>query len=209
VTITASYAGLSHAATLSVRVISPSALGLSPTSVVGGTGSTGTVTLNYAAPAGGYTVTLASSRTTAATVPASVFVPAGATVATFPITSYPVAANTSSSISASGGGVTRSATLTVTAPVASGLTLNPASITSGGTSVGTVTLNGPAASGGRTVALTSSNTGVATVPASVVVPAGSTTVTFNVTARTVTTSTTVTISAVAGATVTAALTVNP
>jgi hypothetical protein len=211
VTIAATHAGITASANLSVRVISPSALSLSPNNVVGGAPLTGTVTLNYAAPAGGYVVTLASSRPAVATVPASVTVPAGSTSTTFPIASYPVAANTSSSISASGGGVTRSATLTVTAaPAARSLTLDPTAITSGTTSTATVTLNGAAPSAGTTVTLTSSNTAAATVPASVVVPEGATTATFTVTAGTVTASTAVTISAAAGGrTATATLTVNP
>jgi hypothetical protein len=211
VTTTATHAGINASANLSVRVISPSALSLSPNNLVGGVPSTGTVTLNYAAPAGGYTVTLVSSRTSVATVPPSVTVPAGSRTATFSITTYPVAANTSSSISASGGGVTRSATLTVTVgPAVVSLTLNPTAITSGTTSTATVTLSGAAPSGGTTVTLTSNSTAAATVPASVVVPAGATSTTFTVTAGTVTASTAVTISAAAGGrTATAALTVNP
>src|SRR5256885_653236 len=59
---------------------------VSPTDVVGGDPSTGTVTLTGAAPSGGFTVSLRSDNTTAATVPASVTVPAGAASARFPIT---------------------------------------------------------------------------------------------------------------------------
>jgi hypothetical protein len=60
------------------------------------------------------------------------------------------------------------------------------------------------------VALSSSNTGAATVPASVTVPAGATSVKFTVTSRAVTASTAVTVSAAYQAvTRTASLTVNP
>ena len=59
---------------------------MNPTAVTGGVGSTGTVTLSSAAPAGGAVVTLASSNTNAATVPASVTVAADATTKTFAIT---------------------------------------------------------------------------------------------------------------------------
>ena len=44
------------------------------------------MTLSAAAPAGGAVVTLASNNTNAATVPASVTVPANATTITFAIT---------------------------------------------------------------------------------------------------------------------------
>src|SRR5205814_3793127 len=74
VTITATYNGVAKTATLTVN---PTAAGLvgvtvNPTAVTGGTGSTGTVTLGAAAPAGGAIVTLASNNLNAATVPATV-----------------------------------------------------------------------------------------------------------------------------------------
>jgi hypothetical protein len=61
-------------------------LALSPTTVTAPAPSTGTVTLSGAAPAGGLSVTLTSSDTRKATVPATVLVPAGATSKTFTVT---------------------------------------------------------------------------------------------------------------------------
>jgi len=74
------------------------------------------VTLSAAAPAGGAVVTLSSSNPAAANVPpvGSVTVPAGATNATFTVTTVSVTASTSATISASFGGATRTAVLTVT-----------------------------------------------------------------------------------------------
>ena len=95
-----------------------SSLSLSPTGVTGGNSSTGTVTLTSAAPAGGASVALSSSNTAAATVPASVTVPAGSTSATFTVSTSSVSSNTSSTISASYGGVSRTAILAVNAPAA-------------------------------------------------------------------------------------------
>ncbi|HEV3469705.1 MAG TPA: hypothetical protein VG148_10320 [Pyrinomonadaceae bacterium] len=92
-----------------------SALSLNPTGVTGGNSSQGTVTLTGAAPSGGAVVTLTSSNTAAATVPASVTVAAGSTAATFTVTTKSVSASTSVTISAAYGGVTRSATLSVAA----------------------------------------------------------------------------------------------
>ncbi len=91
-----------------------SSLTLSPTSVKSGVSSTGTVTLSGAAPTGGAVVTLSSSNTTVATVPASVTVKAGATTATFTVSTKRVRNNTSLTISATYQGVTKTATLTVT-----------------------------------------------------------------------------------------------
>lgn len=91
-----------------------STLTLSPASVTGGNASQGTVTLSAPAPAGGALVSLSSSNTAAATVPASVNVPAGATSAGFTVTTRAVAATTAVTVSATYGGVTRTASLGVT-----------------------------------------------------------------------------------------------
>jgi hypothetical protein len=90
---------------------------LTPTTVAGGASSAGRVTLDRNAPAGGSVVTLRSSST-AATVPASVSVAAGARSATFSATTRAVTANTTARISGSLGGVTRSVTLNVNAGAA-------------------------------------------------------------------------------------------
>ena len=119
VTITASAGGMTRTTTLTVTPPPPpaslSAVSLNPTSVVGGTSSQGTVTLTSAAPAGGLTVTL-SSNNTAATVPGSVTVAAGATTASFTATTTAVGASTPVTITATNAGVTRTASLTVTPP---------------------------------------------------------------------------------------------
>src|SRR2546426_4109008 len=60
-----------------------SSLGVNPMTVTGGSNSTGTATLDGPAPAGGAQVTLSSDNTAAATVPASVTVPAGGPNAPF------------------------------------------------------------------------------------------------------------------------------
>ncbi len=89
-----------------------SALSLSPTSVAGGSASTGTVTLSAPAPSGGAVVSL-TDNSAATAVPASVTVPAGASSANFTVTTTSVTASTSATVSAVFGGVTRTAALTV------------------------------------------------------------------------------------------------
>jgi hypothetical protein len=121
VTITASYNGGSRTGTLTVTPAgapppAPTLQGLfvSPESVAGGSGSQGVVTFSGAAPAGGTTVSLASSNSAVAGVPANVTVAEGASNAVFAISTSAVAASTAVTISASSNGVTRTATLTVT-----------------------------------------------------------------------------------------------
>ena len=162
-----------------VQAVNLSRLVVSPSTVLGGNTSKGTVTLNGRAPTGGVQVTLTNANPAVATVPATVPVAAGSTTsALFPITTIPVAKDTGCKISATYNGVIVSATLKVMAADLSTLTLSPASVKGGESSTGTVTLNGAAPSGGTVVNLKSSNKAVATVPASVTVEAGKTSQTF-------------------------------
>lgn len=85
-----------------------------------------------------------------------------------------------------------------TAVSISQLSLMPTAVVAGATSEGTVTLSGPAPTNGIEVRLSSSD-GVATVPASIIVPGGATSGTFTVRTRLVAADTNGTISALAGA----------
>ncbi|GFE60844.1 LamG-like jellyroll fold domain-containing protein, partial [Geobacter sp. AOG2] len=143
VAITAGYGGVNKSATVTVNPPVLSSLAVSPTSVVGGTASQGTVTLSGAAPSGGLTVTV-SDNSTAASEPASVTVVGGTTTATFTISTSPVAAATPVTITAGYGGVNKSATVTVNPPVLSSLAVSPTSVVGGTASQGTVTLSGAA-----------------------------------------------------------------
>src|SRR5262245_16354736 len=198
-TISASYGGTTRTASLTVTPppVTVSSLTLNPTSVTGGAqSSTGTVTLSAAAPSGGAQVALSSSSS-AASPPASVTIPAGASSANFTVSTQAVAVSTAATISASYGGTTRTASLTVKPPPVTvlSLTLNPTSVIGGlQSSMGTVTLSGPAPAGGAQVMLSSSN-GAARVPSIVTIPAGSASATFTVSTSIVLISTSATISA--------------
>ncbi len=161
-----------------------SSLSLNPTSVVGGNSSTGTVTLTAPAPSGGFVVNLSSSNTNVATVPNTVTVPAGATSATFTVSTRAVTSTTSVTITASANGVSRTATLTVNPSSSSvtlqSLTISPTSVWGGSTATGTVTLSGPAPAGGVVVSLRSSNSTRASVPSSITIPAGATSANFTI-----------------------------
>jgi len=182
-TITASTNG--STGTAIITVTPPAAVLSTLTTVVGavtgGVPVTGTVVLTSPAPTGGAVVTLASSSTTIGTVPASVTVAAGATSATFTITTLTVTTASSLTITATRNGVSKTATITVNpVRVVSTLTLNPTSVKGGTNSTGTITLSGIATEA-VVVTLTSGTTAVARVPASVTVPAGSSTATFTIT----------------------------
>ena len=111
-----------------------SAMSVNPATVVGGSADAqGTVTLTSPAPSGGVVVTLSSSNTGAATVPAGVTIAAGAASATFAVTSKAVTTPTAVTLSGVSGGVTRSATLTVNPATGGG---------GGGTATLTVTATG-------------------------------------------------------------------
>jgi len=179
-----------------------SAVSANPNQVVGGNPSTGTVTLSGPAPANGALVSL-SSASGAVSVPAGVAVAQGASSANFGITTSVVANTTVTGLSASYGGVTKTATLTVNPattppPAVASLTLNRTSIAGGSSVTGTVRLVAAAPSGGKLVTLASSNTAVATTPANVTVAAGAIKKDFIVKTKLTSTTTVVTISAASG-----------
>jgi hypothetical protein len=118
VTITATYNGATRTATLTVT---PPATGptlqsvtVSPSSVAGGSNTSGVVTLSGGAPQGGATVSLSSSNPAVASVPASVTVGSGTTAGGFTVATTSVSTNTSVTITATYAGVSHTATATVT-----------------------------------------------------------------------------------------------
>jgi hypothetical protein len=86
---------------------------LSVSGVPGGTSVPGTVFLNANAPAGGASVTLATSNASAAQVQPVVNVPAGQGQANFTVTTFSVSTNTPVTITGFYGSSTQSANLTV------------------------------------------------------------------------------------------------
>jgi hypothetical protein len=117
--ITATYNGDTRSATLTITPanagVTLTGLTMSPSSVAGGNGTSGIVSLSGGAPAGGAVVALSSSNPGVASVPSSVTVGAGATQWGFTITTATVSTTTSVTISATYNGLTRTAVLTVTA----------------------------------------------------------------------------------------------
>jgi hypothetical protein len=187
--ITGAYGGTTHGAILNVYADDPVTdldnFTVSTNTVSSGATVQGTVSILFTFVAGpdGVPVTLGSSKPALASVPPSVTIPPGASSATFTITTQPVSTATDVTILAAHS-MTLRETLQLLPPGAlAGLTLNPGTVTGGTPSQGTVTLSSPAPAGGVAVALSSSDTTVATVPASVTVAAGATSATFTVTTK--------------------------
>lgn len=178
----------------------PDSLTLQPVSTTNG--SQGIVTIPLSAVTGhDQLVRVTSSNPGVASVPEFATINASTDFGRFTIATSPVLVPTVVTISVSGGGVTRTADLTVSAilPALTALTVSPTSVAGGTNATGTVTLESAAPAGGVTIGLGSNLPGSASVPASVTVPAGATSATFPVTTFPVDT-TTVQLSATLGAT---------
>jgi hypothetical protein len=113
------------------------AVTLGATDVVGGTSVTGTVRLTTQAGPGGIVVTLSSDNTAAATVPTTATVAAGATTATFTVTTSVLTNPQSALIIGTAGATTTYAILTVR-PAAQ-FSTGSIAIIPGGAGSGTVT----------------------------------------------------------------------
>ena len=165
--------------------------------------------LNRGAPAGGATITLASSNAQAAPLPASVAVPADFSFVTFRFVAGQVDTPTTVTMTATIGSVSTTKTFTVSPSSLRSLDGMPFR-QNGGVPLGaTVMLNGQAPAGGAVVSLSSSSP-AAQPPASVTVPAGVESVSFTMPTSRVSTDTPVTITATwRGASVQATTTLTP
>lgn len=176
--------------------IIPSALvsvAVSPNVVIGGVGTTGTVTLGGTAQAGGRTITLSSNKPAAATVPASVVVVAGGVSATFPVTTFGVATNQGVVVTATSGAVSKTAFFAVNAPSLTNMSVSPGSIKGGTNASVTVTINGIAPTGGLSITLISGAPGLVTLPGTISVLAGATSRNFTAPTAAVTATTAITL----------------
>ena len=179
--ITATLNDGSVSATVDVSAAPPTIASLQPVSETITQGGTGNLTVTIsAAQSSATTVSLTSSASSIASVPATVSVPAGQTSA-----SIPVSANTPGTavITASLNGTSATSTITVTANLPKIVSLVPptTSLNLGATGTLTVTISAVQASA-TPIPVTVSPTGIVTVPATVTVPAGQLTASIPVTA---------------------------
>ena len=117
VVITGTYSGSTQKITVLVEpppVLH--SLAVNPNVIASAGTATGTVTLSENAPVGGIAVTLASTNTSVATVPAKVTVPNGSATMSFNVTGKTVATKTNVTISATYSGITKNAVITVNPP---------------------------------------------------------------------------------------------
>lgn len=192
VDFTAGPSGLVYTANIGLGTVSliayaptTNALGV-PATAVGRQVINTNFTLSAPAPAGGLTVTLTSSNPALVGVTPSVTVPSGASAGNYVITVSDVAAAADVTITLQASGSARGSLLRVTPHRLSRLVLTPVQVVGGNTAQGRVTLTSAAPTGGTVVNLRSLNTSIATVPATVTVPAGATSATFTITTRGVT-----------------------
>jgi hypothetical protein len=181
VTIRATVGGVTRAGSVTV-LHDAFSVAVEPRAPASGTRAVGTITLSRPAPNGGALVTVTSRYPHLVTVPERVPVPEGRRTATFTVLTTPEAADRFVELSISYEGVTKSLTLTVRSPLPTTLVIEPAVIVGGETVSGTVVVDGVSA---RTVwaSLFSPNPEAVTVPSSVIVPAGASSVTFPIQTR--------------------------
>ncbi len=210
VTLTATQGSVSKSTTIQLGATSSpavasalSALSCGSTSITGALADTCTVSLSGAAPAGGFSVALASSSS-AVKVPASITVPAAAASATFTANVSAVSTAQSVTLTATQGSVSKSTTIQLgatsspaSAPALSALSCGSTSIAGALADTCTVSLSGAAPAGGFSVALASSSSAVK-VPASITVPAAAASATFTANVSAVGTAQSVTLTATKG-----------
>ena len=175
----------------------PTSLMIDPLVVTGGNPVTGTVTIAAAAPAGGTVVPLSSSHPQYASVPPGVTVPAGATTATFPITTTAVPFAFDVTIEAvSPQNASRKLALRTPGPRLTSFTVSSSNVSGGAMLTGTVTFSAPIppapfpATGDALVSLKSTHPAIG-LSHLVAVPIGHTSATFNMSVQNVPTTTTV------------------
>ena len=205
--ITASLTGQSKSQILTV--VPPTiTMKLTPSEVFGGDGTAvkGSLTSNVAAPVGGFVFTISSSDSSVS-APVTVTMAYRAKTVLFNVAHAAVPSLRTVKINATSPYGGASAALTVKANQVKSLVLSPNLAKGGSPTVvtGTVTLAIPAGAGGVTVSL-ASNSAFASVPGSILIPAGKTQGTFVVNHKAVTATTSVALSAgLGGASVSATM----
>jgi len=181
VTVTGKLNGNSSSAALTVTPPTITSFTIDPASVQSGQSILGTVVLSDPAPTGGIQITLSNANSTAVQAPATIQVPGGLRFASVLLETQAVTVDTPVVLTTTLEASSAAATLTVQAPILIAMSVSPTVIRVHEGAVVTVTLKGAAPPGGVVVNLFSSDTSVATLPATVTVAAGANTATATVT----------------------------
>ncbi len=185
-------------------------LALLPQNTLGDTASAALIALNTRAPEGGLNFSVKTDRPDLIAVPPTVLMPAGTSEVRFPIQTRTVQDDaTTATISVAANDLARSNTL-VLYPLLAPLSVSPAKIRGGSSASGSISLRHKAPAGGITVALSSNDPAVVTLPPDIKVPEGQNTATFAIATRAVVSASAKIITAwCAGVTRKATLTVAP
>lgn len=165
--------------------ITPSALQsltVSPTTVAGGSNTTGTV--SFLSPVSSPQEVAISENSSALQTPPSVTVATGQKTASFPIATGATASTFTRQVTATHQGVSRTANVTVVPATLLSITVSPSTVEGRKPSTGTVTFNGKVAQ--AVFVSLASNSSAVQVPANVFVPAGQKSVAFQITTSKVT-----------------------
>ena len=213
ITLKAARAGVTATKTLTLNPFQIQSFQVSPSSQVGGKTVSGLISLNDSVGTGNgpISIKLASSSTNAV-VPSTSSVSAGKSTSSVTITTKPVALNTVAKVTASLGISSAESAVTLQAPTLLSVSVKPASVKGSASTVvtGTISLNSSAPAAGLVVSLSSSNSSAVSVPVTVKIPGGKSSVTFSVGHKKVMTQTAVLITAgLAGVSQSATLTVTP
>ena len=180
VVLTATANGVSRTFTLTSGSVTVASLGCTPGSVPAGAQGDCTLTLSKAAPPEGAVVSLASN-TPDLSVPATVTVPSGSSSGRFPVVAgLPGSDGTATVTATLNGGSKTTAISLLAAPAIASLTCAGPTLAAGATTSCTVVV--ARAAGDLTVSIVSESGKGLVAPSSVLIPAGSTTTVFLVSA---------------------------
>ena len=204
--------GGSRTGVLTATVNTPTSVGFVPSSVIGGSSSVGKVTLGRAVVSDtAVTLNVVSGASAVVSMPSSIIVPAGTSSGTWTVVTGDVPVTTTVQVSATTNGGTKTGSLTATVNKPTSVTFAPNPVVGGSNSVGKVTF-GRAVNSQTIVTLSilSGAYAVASIPTSIIVPAGSSSGTWTIVSKDVPVTTTVQVSATAnGGSKTGNLTLNP
>lgn len=176
-TITATRAGHTVTADVTIVPFGVNAFTIAPSGVVSGNAATGTVTLNAPAPNGGLTVNL-TPNSSVLQVPATVTVPQGQTTVTFPVNTATTSVEVMRQVALTFGNQKMTRNLVVLPADIASLTVNPKQFKGGTSATATIQLNGNA--GSNFVVNASANGEEVSVPATITVPYSQKSRTFTV-----------------------------
>lgn len=165
--------------------ISISGLTVNKDIVVGGNPINGSVNINIDAPVGGAVINLEKSIGVPITLPATVTIPEGSRTQSFTINTSTVSENTYAAVFAKHGNTERKVLITLlpenhAQSVLTNLLLSTDRTGGSQTLTGTVKINIAAPTAGVEIALSSNTPSVISLPASVIIPAGTTSIDFTI-----------------------------